>query len=70
MSKIGIGAFGYCSSLTSIYCKPTVPPTGGGDMFDSISTSAKIYVPVGSGAAYKAAAFWNAYASMIEEKAM
>ena len=39
-------------------------------MFKSIGTSAKIYVPVGSGAAYKAAAYWSDYADIIEEKDM
>ena len=39
-------------------------------MFKSIGTSAKIYVPTGSGAAYKAASGWKDYASIIVEKAM
>jgi hypothetical protein len=38
--------------------------------FRGIGTSAKIYVPTGSGAAYKAADYWSDYASMIVEKAM
>jgi hypothetical protein len=57
------------STLTSIYCKATTPPTLS-DSFNAITDSAKIYVPVGSGAAYKAADGWKDYASMIEEKEM
>ena len=37
-------------------------------MFDKIHSSAKIYVPAGSGAAYKAAPYWSGYASMIVEE--
>ena len=70
VTTIGSEAFYSCRSLTSVYCKPTTPPSGGINMFKSISTSAKIYVPVGSGAAYKAADGWKDYASMIEEKEM
>ncbi|MBP3289804.1 MAG: leucine-rich repeat protein [Alistipes sp.] len=70
VTEIGEYAFSWCGRLTSIYCKPTVPPTGSGNMFKSISSLAKIYVPIGSGAAYKAADGWKDYASMIEEKAM
>jgi hypothetical protein len=39
-------------------------------MFASLGSSAKIYVPVGSGEAYKAAEGWSNYADIIEEKEM
>ena len=53
-----------------VICKPTNPPTGESNMFYNISSSAKIYVPKGSGEAYKAAQYWSNYASIIEEKEM
>ena len=70
VKNIGSSAFKNCIFLNEIICKPTTPPTGGSNMFKSIGTSAKIYVPVGSGDAYKAANYWSDYASIIEEKAM
>ena len=39
-------------------------------MFEGISSSAKIYVPTGSGDAYKAKQYWSDYASLITEKNM
>ena len=39
-------------------------------MFFNINSAAKIYVPIGSGEAYKAADYWSEYASMIEETGM
>ena len=70
VTKIGECAFEDCSSLTSVYCKPTTPPSGGSWMFHFNASGRKIYVPIGSGAAYKAATYWSDYASMIEEKEM
>ena len=77
VKEISYSAFENCYFLNEIICKPTTPPTatlGYGitdwNAFKSIGTSAKIYVPVGSGAAYKAADYWSDYASIIEEKAM
>ena len=63
-------AFCYCNALKSVTCKPTTPPTGGSEMFDDIDSSAKIYVPTGSGEAYKTAEYWSNYASLITEKNM
>ena len=75
VTTIGYYAFVGCTSLTNIYCTSTIPPTatldsGVWDAFKSIGTSAKIYVPIGSGNAYKTASYWSEYASIIEEKAM
>ena len=67
VKKIESKAFRNCYMLNNIICKPTTPPTGGSDMFASIGTSPKIYVPVGSGEAYKAAQYWSNYADMIVE---
>ena len=75
VKSIGSSAFENCIFLNEIICKPTTPPTavlysGAWNAFKSIGTSPKIYVPVGSGDAYKAAKYWSDYASIIEEKAM
>ena len=67
VTSIGNWAFYDCSSLQDIICNPTNPPTGGSQMFSWISSSAKIYVPTGSGDAYKAAKYWSDYWHMIVE---
>ena len=64
VTAIGSYAF-YCSSLTSVYCKPTTPPTGGYDMFKNNASDRKIYVPRSSESAYESASGWNNYASDI-----
>ena len=66
VTSIGSGAFYNCSSLRKVYCKPTTPPTGDGDMFYSNATGRKIYVPASSVDAYKAANGWQDYADTIE----
>ncbi|MDE5623301.1 MAG: leucine-rich repeat protein [Alistipes sp.] len=64
VTSIGNYAFSGCSSLTNIYCKPTVPPsTGGYTPFPSCVQN--IYVPRASVEAYKNAAYWKEYASII-----
>ena len=67
VTRIKGGAFYYCAALKEVICKPTTPPTGGSDMFNGISSSAKIYVPAGSGYAYRSAQYWSNYADMIVE---
>ena len=68
-------AFWYCTSLKEVYCRATTPPIGGNYMFsyyDSefniIPIGCKIYVPIGSGTAYKTAEYWSSYAADIVEK--
>ena len=68
VTLIGSSAFSGCTSLTSVYCKPTTPPTGDGSMFSNNASGRKIYVPIGSGKAYKAKSYWSNYADYIEEK--
>ena len=70
VTKIYYDAFRYCYALKSVTCKPTTPPMGGSNMFEGISSPAKIYVPTGSGDAYKAKQYWSDYASLITEKNM
>lgn len=62
-------AFYSCSNLKYVYCKPTTPPTlVDSNAFDYNASGRKIYVPVGSGDAYKKATNWSVYKSYIYEK--
>ena len=64
-------AFIYCDNPCEIYCAAVMPPvTYGNGMFSSCCSPAKIYVPIGSGDAYKEANYWKNYANIIEEKEM
>ena len=65
VTSIGYEAFRYCYSLKEVYCKPTIPPTGGSQMFDYNASGRKIYVPRNSVSAYKSASGWSDYASAI-----
>ena len=67
VTQIGHSAFENCTSLIEVYCKPTTPPAGGTNMFFNNAPGRKIYVPAGSGEAYKTAEYWSDYASIIEE---
>lgn len=61
VTSIGWYAFYDCTSLKEVYCKPTTPPIGDTYMFDNNASDRKIYVPVESVDAYKAAKYWRAY---------
>lgn len=67
VEEIGAAAFMYCSGLETIICERTTPPQGASNMFALISSTAKIYVPAGSGSAYKKASYWSTYSSKIVE---
>ena len=57
--------FGDCGNLTSVYCKATIPPAGGNNMFsyeDHKPIGCTIYVPKESVSAYKRAEYWSEYA--------
>jgi hypothetical protein len=56
-------AFKDCSALTSVYCKPTTPPTigGGGKPFNNNASNRKIYVPTASVDTYKGTTTWKDY---------
>ncbi len=59
-------AFADCSSLTSIYCKAIVPPSVSVlGSFQGVNTTAILYVPIGSKAAYATADGWK-YFRIIE----
>jgi hypothetical protein len=65
-TQINWNAFGQCSSLTTIVCEATTPPTLNANALTGTSALTAIYVPDASVAAYKAANNWNSYASIIK----
>ena len=65
MKSIGIYAFEYDESLTSIICLAVEPPVGGAEMFDNTS-ECPIYVPAASVEAYRSAPIWRNYAHRIK----
>ena len=67
VAVIGASAFYDCSNLTEVYCKPTIPPTGGYNMFNNNAADRKIYVPAESLDAYKNHEQWSQYADKIEK---
>ena len=67
VTAIGNYAFYECFSLTSITCKATSVPSTGNNAFDYIPlSSATLYVPEASVAAYKATAPWSGFGSIVE----
>ena len=65
VTSIASYAFFNCTSLKEVYCKPTTPPEGQLNMFESNASERKIYVPTASANAYKSAKYWRDYASNI-----
>lgn len=63
VTSIGTGAFNKCSSLNSITCMATVPPTIGSYPFAQ-TNDCPIYVPAASVDTYKST--WSNYASRIQ----
>lgn len=62
--SIGDAGFGY-SSLKTVVCKPTTPPSLGAEAFPKSNDGFTIKVPSASVAAYKAATNWSDYADQI-----
>lgn len=65
VTQMGGDEFRDCTSMESFYIKATTPPSIGTNCF--YNNPCKIYVPVGSGDAYKTATNWKVYASRIYE---
>lgn len=53
------------TELREMECRAVIPPTLGGVLSDF---TAPIYVPIGSGEAYKEAPYWSEYKNHIYEK--
>ncbi len=62
---MGLHVFRDCTSLASVFCLASTPPTGGSNMFNNNASGRKIYVPAGSVSNYKSAAYWSDYANDI-----
>ena len=56
-----------CTSLATVYCNASTPPTGNYAMFDNNASGRIIYVPIGSVGAYQTAANWSNYANDFAE---
>ncbi len=65
ITDIGNRAFQGCTSMESCYIKATIPPILGTWAFNE--NNCTVYVPIGSGAAYKTATNWSTYAGRIIE---
>ena len=62
LESIGESAFEDCTSLTSIVCKATTPPTCGTDAFTNVSTgSCALTVPEESVSTYTATEPWSSF---------
>ena len=61
LSTMGDHVFRDCTSLASVFCLASTPPTGGLVMFKRNASGRKIYVPAGSVSNYKSAAYWSDY---------
>ena len=61
ITTIGAEAFYSCTSLTSVYCKATTPPSLGWNVFAYNGSDRKIYVPSSSVDAYKSTGYWSEY---------
>ncbi|WP_321518087.1 leucine-rich repeat protein [uncultured Bacteroides sp.] len=68
VTSIGDWALSYCTSLTEVHSKPKAPPTAASSTFYGIDNyNCKLYVPIGSSAAYRGATGWNVFRTFIEE---
>ncbi len=65
VTSIGEAAFVTCTNLEEVKVRSTTPPVAGRRLFNSCNSLASIRVPGGSVAAYKAAAGWSDYATLI-----
>ena len=66
ITSIGDYAFAGCSSLSSITCLNTTPPTLGGQDVFYRTNNCPIYVPSGSVSSYRSATNWSLLASRIQ----
>jgi hypothetical protein len=66
VASIGNSTFSGCSSLTGITSLAVNPPLLGNNVFNNISSIIPVYVPCGSAGAYKSAAKWSMFSSIID----
>ena len=65
LTSIAAQAFRSCSTLNTLYCRATTPPTIANSNALSTANLTNIYVPAASVNAYKTATNWSTYASII-----
>ncbi len=74
LKSLGDRAFALCGSLTSIWCKATVPPEyiqasgyeSDGTPFTRVNPLTPVYIPVGTKQQYMAAPGWDYMTNFIE----
>lgn len=67
LTSIAAQAFRSCTALKTVYCRATTPPSlANVNAFQTVDLT-HIYVPVGSGTAYKGATNWSSFSGVIEE---
>ena len=66
VTSIGNKAFSGCTGLTEIICKNATPATAYYNTFNSVPTTATLYVPVGSKEAYASATGWSYFSNIVE----
>jgi hypothetical protein len=65
ITSIGTQTFYNWTSLQTMICRATTPPTITTNSLQRMRAAAKIYVPDASVAAYKAATYWSARSAYI-----
>lgn len=67
LKELSNSLFANCSSLKSIYCKSSIPPTVGDGAFEGVNKfSCEIIVPKGCKSAYQNALGWNEFLFIYE----
>ena len=66
VTSIGNAVFNSSTSIASVICRATTPPTLGTYVFTNTHTNLVIYVPAESVEAYKSATNWSEYADKIQ----
>jgi hypothetical protein len=59
------GVFDNCNGLNTVYCKPTTPPSGAENIFQTVPNLTTIYVPIGQLERYKSDPSWGVYADKM-----
>ena len=66
VTKINKEAFGRCTLINQIHCEGTTPPDIYFDTFSDIYNTCKLYIPIGSSTAYRAAPYWSKFSDITE----
>ena len=67
VTGVGAKAFAGCTSLSNVTVEAVTPPALGADALENVAEDLTIYVPFGTGEAYKAAPGWSDFAERIVE---